>query len=254
MHGVPVQVDGVCMSDHSSTRISRAPSSSSRAVARHRADRHAGGRGHLRAAIAPLHRGHLRERSGSSAPCARSPARSREHGLQVLSLTIRNVADKQGYLEALGRPAPAQVKRDRIRGEAEADGAKAARYEPTAIEDCAAVRDRARRLQRRGLRASAERTSPTSSSGRHRQQVRAESEGRDRRAPEGDRVMSAEVERVSRARAEIIEPALAKAPRDHRRREDTARTPPRSAPRGRRDQAQGPRGGQAMAQGPELGR
>src|SRR5204863_199602 len=42
-------------------------------------------------------------------------------GLQIVSLTIRNVADKQGYLEALGRPRTAQVKRDAIRGEGEAD-------------------------------------------------------------------------------------------------------------------------------------
>src|SRR5205807_1665242 len=58
-------------------------------------------------------------------------------GLETVSLTIRNVADKQGYLEALGRPRTAQVKRDAIRGEAEAEReAKAARYAADlAIED-----------------------------------------------------------------------------------------------------------------------
>jgi flotillin len=50
-------------------------------------------------------------------------------GLQIVSLTIRNVTDKQGYIEALGRPRTAQVKRDAVRGEAEAEReARAARY------------------------------------------------------------------------------------------------------------------------------
>ena len=50
-------------------------------------------------------------------------------GLEVVSLTIRQIADKQGYLEALGRPRTAQVKRDAVSGEAEAEReAKAARY------------------------------------------------------------------------------------------------------------------------------
>jgi flotillin len=58
-------------------------------------------------------------------------------GLEIVSLTIRNIADKQGYLEALGRPRTAQVKRDAIRGEAEAEReAKAARYTAdSAIEE-----------------------------------------------------------------------------------------------------------------------
>jgi flotillin len=50
-------------------------------------------------------------------------------GLEIVSLTIRSVSDKQGYIEALGRPRTAQVKRDAIRGEAEAEReARAARY------------------------------------------------------------------------------------------------------------------------------
>jgi flotillin len=50
-------------------------------------------------------------------------------GLVIVSLTIRNVTDKQGYIEALGRPRTAQVKRDAVRGEAEAEReARAARY------------------------------------------------------------------------------------------------------------------------------
>ena len=50
-------------------------------------------------------------------------------GLQVVSLTIRHVADEEGYLEALGKPRIAEVKRDAVVGEAKADeAAMAARY------------------------------------------------------------------------------------------------------------------------------
>lgn len=50
-------------------------------------------------------------------------------GLQIVSLTIRHVADEEGYLEALGKPRVAQVKRDAIIGEAKAEEeAMAARY------------------------------------------------------------------------------------------------------------------------------
>ncbi|MFQ5594540.1 MAG: flotillin family protein [Anaerolineae bacterium] len=50
-------------------------------------------------------------------------------GLQIVSLTIRHVADEQGYLEAMGKPRVAEVKRDAIVGEAKADeAAMAARF------------------------------------------------------------------------------------------------------------------------------
>lgn len=42
-------------------------------------------------------------------------------GMEIISITIRKVTDDQGYLEALGKPRIAQVKRDAIIGEAEAD-------------------------------------------------------------------------------------------------------------------------------------
>ncbi|MDR7416452.1 MAG: SPFH domain-containing protein [Armatimonadota bacterium] len=42
-------------------------------------------------------------------------------GMEIVSLTIRNVTDTQGYLEALARPRIAQVKRDAVKGEAEAE-------------------------------------------------------------------------------------------------------------------------------------
>ncbi len=50
-------------------------------------------------------------------------------GLQIVSLTIRHVTDEEGYLEALGKPRIAQVKRDAIIGEAKAEEeAMAARF------------------------------------------------------------------------------------------------------------------------------
>ena len=42
-------------------------------------------------------------------------------GLQIISFTIKEVQDDQGYLEALGKPRIAQVKRDAMIGQAEAD-------------------------------------------------------------------------------------------------------------------------------------
>jgi flotillin len=42
-------------------------------------------------------------------------------GLQIISFTIKEIQDDQGYLEALGKPRIAQVKRDAIIGQAEAD-------------------------------------------------------------------------------------------------------------------------------------
>lgn len=42
-------------------------------------------------------------------------------GLQIVSFTMKNITDNQGYLDALGKPRTAQVKRDAIIGQAEAD-------------------------------------------------------------------------------------------------------------------------------------
>lgn len=42
-------------------------------------------------------------------------------GLQIVSFTLRDIRDNQGYLDALGKPRTAQVKRDAIVAQAEAD-------------------------------------------------------------------------------------------------------------------------------------
>src|SRR5256885_6074056 len=138
-------------------------------------------------------------------------------GLEIVSLTVRNVADKQGYLEALGRPRTAQVKRDASRGEAEADReAKAARYRADlAIESSRRDYETERaRYKAEGLRASAEADlSYELQRAITRQQVRAEElkvEIVERQ--KAIELMQAEVERRKRElEAEIVEPALAKA-------------------------------------------
>jgi flotillin len=138
-------------------------------------------------------------------------------GLAIVSLTVRNIGDKQGYLEALGRPRTAQVKRDAIRGEAEAEReAKAARYEADlAIE--ASRRDY--ETQRAAFKAEGKRASAEADLSYDlqraitRQQVRAEElkvEIVERQ--KAIELMQAEVERRRRElEAEIIEPAIAKA-------------------------------------------
>ncbi|MQA86729.1 MAG: flotillin family protein [Streptosporangiales bacterium] len=54
-------------------------------------------------------------------------------GLEIVSFAVRGITDEQGYLEAMGRPRIAQVKRDAVVGEAEADRvAQQARFEADA--------------------------------------------------------------------------------------------------------------------------
>ena len=222
MHGVPVQVDGVCMVKIDSTDegISRA---SEQFLSRGREDivRTAmqAVEGHMRAAIGALSIEDIyreRQRLVGAVRTLAGPDLERM-GLQVVSLTIRNVTDKQGYLEALGRPRTAQVKRDAIRGEAEAEReAKAARYEADlSIEDSRRAYETERaRYKAEGLRASAEADlSYELQRAITRQQVRAEElkvEIVERQ--KAIELMQAEVERRRRElEAEIVEPALAKA-------------------------------------------
>jgi flotillin len=138
-------------------------------------------------------------------------------GLHLVSLTVRNLNDKQGYLEALGRPRTAQVKRDAIRGEAQAEReAKAARYEADlAIQESRRDFEVQRATyEAEGRRAQAD-ADPAYELQRAivRQQVRAEElrvEIVERQ--QAIELMRAEVERRKRElEAEIVEPALAKA-------------------------------------------
>ena len=192
-HGVPVQIDGVCMVkiDSSDAGIERA---AEQFLSRGREDivRTAlqAVEGHMRAAVGGLSIEDIyRERQKLVAAVRQLAQPDLERmGLQIVSLTVRNIADKQGYLEALGRPRTAQVKRDAIRGEAEAEReARAARYEA----------DLSYELQQAITR----------------QRVRAEELGVQivERQKQID-LMQAEVERRKRElEAEIVEPAVAKA-------------------------------------------
>jgi flotillin len=222
MHGVAVQVDGVCMVkiDGSEQGIGRA---AEQFLSRGREDivRTAmqAVEGHMRTAIGSLSIEDIyreRQRLVAGVKELVGPDLDRM-GLAIQSLTIRNVSDKQGYLEALGRPRTAQVKRDAIRGEAEADReAKAARFEADlAIENSRRAYETERaRYKAEGLRASAEADlSYELQRAITQQQVRAEElkvEIVERQ--QTIELMQAEVERRKRElEAEIVEPALAKA-------------------------------------------
>ena len=222
VHGVPVQVDGVCMVkiDGSDEGIERA---AEQFLSRGREDivRTAmqAVEGHMRSAVGSLSIEDIYRERQKLVAAVRSLAEPdlERMGLLIVSLTIRNVADKQGYLEALGRPRTAQVKRDAIRGEAEAEReAKAARYEADlAIEQSR----RDYEIQRAGFKAEGKRAEAEADLSYDlqravtRQQVRAEELGVEiiERQKAID-LMQAEVERRKRElEAEIVEPALARA-------------------------------------------
>jgi flotillin len=221
-HGVPVQIDGVCMVkiDASEHGIEHA---AQQFLSRGREDivRTAmqAVEGHMRAAVGGLSIEEIyRERARLVAAVRELAAPDLDGmGLQIVSLTIRNIADKQGYLEALGRPRTAQVKRDAIRGEAEAEReAKAARYEADLAIESSRRRYEVERaaFKAEGRRAAAEADLAYElQEAISRQQVRAE----ELRVQIVERermieLMHAEVERRRRElEAEVIEPALARA-------------------------------------------
>jgi flotillin len=222
MHGVPVQVDGVCMVkvnpsdegiEHAATQfLSRGREDIVRTAMQ-------AVEGHLRGAIGALSIEDIyreRQRLVAAVRTLAGPDLA-SMGLDIVSLTIRNVSDKQGYLEALGRPRTAQVKRDAIRGEAEAEReAKAARYEADlAIE--ASRRDyetERARFKAEGRKAAAEADlSYELQRAITRQEVRAhELQVEIVERQKAIELMQAEVERRKRElEAEIVEPALAHA-------------------------------------------
>jgi flotillin len=134
MHGVPVQVDGVCMVKVKSSDAG-IENAAEQFLSRGREDivRTAmqAVEGHLRSAIGSFSIEDIyRERHKLVAEVRELVEPDLDAmGLSIVSLTIRNVTDKQGYIEALGRPRTAQVKRDAIRGEADAEReAQAARF------------------------------------------------------------------------------------------------------------------------------
>jgi flotillin len=222
MHGVSVQVDGVCMvkiggSDEDIARAAEQFLSRGREDIVRTAMQTV--EGHMRSAVGSLSIEDIYRERQRLVAAVRTLAEPDLHrmGLTIVSLTIRNIGDKQGYLEALGRPRTAQVKRDAIRGEAEAEReAKAARYEADlSIEQSRRDYEVERaQYKSQGRRAAAEADlSYDLQKAISRQQVRAEELGVEiverQKAIE---LMQAEVERRKRElAAEIVEPALAHA-------------------------------------------
>jgi flotillin len=221
-HGVPVQVDGVCMVkvDPSDAGIQLA---AEQFLSRGRDDivrtAQQAIEGHLRAAIgAHSIEDVYRERAKLVAATKELAGPDlNSMGLEIVSLTIRTIADKQGYLEALGRPRTAQVKRDAVRGEAEAEReAKASRYTAdTQIEESR----RDYELQKssfmsEGQRARAEADlSYDLQRAVTQQQVRAqELQVEIVERQKAIELMEAEVQRrVNELEAEVIEPAKSEA-------------------------------------------
>jgi flotillin len=221
-HGVPVQIDGVCMVkvEGSDEGIERA---AEQFLSRGRDDivRTAmqAVEGHMRAAVGTLSVEDIYRERQRLVAAIRQLAEPDLHrmGLTIVSLTVRTIADKQGYLEALGRPRTAQVKRDAVRGEAEAEReARAARYEADlAIE--ASRRDyetRRAAFKAEGLRASAEADlaydlqQAITRQRLRREELEVQIVERRRQIE----LMDAEVERRRRElEAEVVEPALARA-------------------------------------------
>jgi flotillin len=224
MHGVPVQVDGVCMVkvDPSDIGIQLA---AEQFLSRGRDDivrtAQQAVEGHLRAAVgAHSIEDVYRERALLVAATKEMAGPDlNAMGLEIVSLTIRQITDKQGYLEALGRPRTAEVKRDAVRGEAEAEReAKAARFAAdTSIEESR----RDVELQKSGFRTEGQAAlakadlSYDLQRAISQQEVRAaELEVEIVERQKAIELMDAEVKRrVNELEAELIEPAKAEARR-----------------------------------------
>ena len=124
--GVPVQVDGVAqikvkgddvsIATASEQFLSKTPTEIMQ-VALHTLE------GHLRAIIGRLTVEELYKDRDAFAQRVQevSSGDFANMGLTIVSFTIKDIRDNQGYLEALGKPRTAQVKRDAIIGQAEAD-------------------------------------------------------------------------------------------------------------------------------------
>lgn len=221
-HGVPVQVDGVCMVkvDPTDEGIQLA---AEQFLSRGRDDivrtAQQAVEGHIRAAIGSHSIEDVYRERAKLVAATKELAEPDLHamGLEIVSLTIRQITDKQGYLEALGRPRTAQVKRDAIQGEAEAEReAKAARYTAdTQIEESR----RDYELQKSSFMSEGQRAQAEADLAYDlqravtQQQVRAqELQVEIVERQKAIELMEAEVQRrVNELEAEVIEPAKSEA-------------------------------------------
>jgi flotillin len=126
VQGVPVTVDGVAQikigSDEESIRTASIQFlSKTQAEIRHVA--HETLAGHLRAILGTLTVEQLyRDREAFAQKVQEVSAEDMSHmGMEIVSFVIKDISDAEGYLDALGRPRIAQVKRDAAIGEAEAE-------------------------------------------------------------------------------------------------------------------------------------
>ncbi len=124
--GVPVRVDGVAQIKVKGDDISIATSAEQflskganeiRSIATQTLE------GHLRAILGTLTVEEIYQNRDAFAAKVQEVAAGdmANMGLGIVSFTIRDIRDSQGYLEALGKPRIAQVKRDAIIAQAEAD-------------------------------------------------------------------------------------------------------------------------------------
>jgi flotillin len=222
MHGVPVQVDGVCMVkvDPSDEGIQLA---AEQFLSRGRDDivrtAQQAVEGHLRAAVGAHSIEDVYRERARLVNATKEMVGPDLHamGLEIVSLTIRQITDKQGYLEALGRPRTAEVKRDAVRGEAEAEReAKAARFAAdTAIEESR----RDYELEKSSYRASGQQALAKADLAYDLQRAISQQEVRAQELQveiverqKAIELMQAEVaRRVNELEADLIEPAKAEA-------------------------------------------
>lgn len=126
VEGVPVTVDGVAQikigSDEASIRTA-AIQFLSRTEEQIKHVAHETLAGHLRAILGTLTVEQLyRDREAFAQKVQEVSGEDMANmGLNIVSFVIKDIADAEGYLEALGRPRIAQVKRDAVIGEAEAE-------------------------------------------------------------------------------------------------------------------------------------
>ncbi len=124
--GVPVIVDGIAQIKVKGDDISIATASEqflSMSVEQIRHIALQTVEGHLRAILGTLTVEEIYSNRDAFAAKVQEVASSdlANMGLTIVSFTIRDIRDNQGYLDALGKPRTAQVKRDATIGQAEAD-------------------------------------------------------------------------------------------------------------------------------------
>ena len=126
INGVPVRVDGVAQIKVKGERSAIATAAEqflSKTPAEIMQVAHQTLEGHLRAIIGKLTVEELYRDRDKFAQNVQSESAVdfANMGLQIVSFTIKEITDDQGYLDALGKPKIAEVKKDAIVGQAEAD-------------------------------------------------------------------------------------------------------------------------------------